>query len=453
MEPIEAPGEWWLPENPDKKVPGILSVSEEGRAELRLIGAFRSWRDMGTTSVAEDGSSVTTLTQQAMENAAVYPRIVGISQASQFTLEDCFRTGMKENLLSSAPPTERIHVGQTFKGVLFEPGEALEFSSLTVQLDWLPYWLRLRGIEESVTSRRQEDDFSPVHHDLKLTRQEPKSFPGLDGGTITLGQTYGLLGDGVTERRLKQDAYFTVEAPDLSSVSSLLRQASLIQDLVSIGTGKVAAFRSVSLTHPDITTDLGGKRVTTNIDMYAPWQLKNPEEIRTLWEHDLVFSFDDIGGVAGIGGWLTGVRPYQYALSRAMATRYARGGFAADSFFATAAALEAYDRTKHQDNQYYVDRLKRCGEFAGVPFVNLVGKVDNWARVAKDARNDVAHHNPGVGDASLEQVILGRSAYWLFVICMLREAGAPESLFKKLQGHSSFRWVRDEVAQLLAVSP
>lgn len=33
-------GYFWLPENKDIKIPGILSISDGGRAELEIIGSF-----------------------------------------------------------------------------------------------------------------------------------------------------------------------------------------------------------------------------------------------------------------------------------------------------------------------------------------------------------------------------------------------------------------------------
>lgn len=33
-------GYFWLPENKDIKLPGILSISDGGRAELEIIGSF-----------------------------------------------------------------------------------------------------------------------------------------------------------------------------------------------------------------------------------------------------------------------------------------------------------------------------------------------------------------------------------------------------------------------------
>ena len=67
------------------------------------------------------------------------------------------------------------------------------------------------------------------------------------------------------------------------------------------------------------------------------------------------------------------------ALSRVMTTRYG-SSYVGDLFLNCAAALEGYDRDKHGDDIYYVNRLKRCIEQAGDVFAYLVGYTDSWAR-------------------------------------------------------------------------
>ena len=35
-------GFFWLPEKPEKKIPGILTIKNGGEAELEIVGLFRS---------------------------------------------------------------------------------------------------------------------------------------------------------------------------------------------------------------------------------------------------------------------------------------------------------------------------------------------------------------------------------------------------------------------------
>jgi hypothetical protein len=48
-EPGEWAGLWWLPEEPENQIPGVLRYLPDGKLELSLIGAFEE-RLMTTTS-------------------------------------------------------------------------------------------------------------------------------------------------------------------------------------------------------------------------------------------------------------------------------------------------------------------------------------------------------------------------------------------------------------------
>jgi hypothetical protein len=54
---FEVDGDWWLPATPDRKVKGKLTVSEQGKGELALIGSLRPFFEAGETAT---GNGVTT---------------------------------------------------------------------------------------------------------------------------------------------------------------------------------------------------------------------------------------------------------------------------------------------------------------------------------------------------------------------------------------------------------
>lgn len=454
MESFEVSGQWWLPENPDNKVAGTLVVAEDGSSELQLIGSLRSYME-GGESVTENGHTVTTFSQKSLRDAGVYPRIHGFAGGKSFTLDDCFQTHWSSNLFGGGLDSQRIHVYQVFRGVLFEQGEKLEFTTLFVTMDWLAYWVQRGGISEEVTFKEAEaSGLRPIQHVLTIKPVEDEVFSGLKGTTIKLRQSYGLDGDNITEKRLSQDFLFAIEADGLVPLSDLLSQAGALQDLVSMGTGKVAAFKEVKLRHPDVTQTLGDKTREVSIDLFAQWQVTNGTTPKNLTSYDMPFSLGQLGGVEKIGDWLSASELHQAAVSRVMATRYGAGSYVGDSFMNCAAALEGYDREKHgsKNKKNYVDRVKRCVAHAGPVFAELVGDTDAWAKAVRDKRNDVAHHKVGVEAASTEQLLLSKSAYWLFVLCLLRDAGAPDVVFDNIRQHSAFAWLQAQLADLSGIS-
>lgn len=440
MDSIEAPGQWWLPENPDHKVSGTLVIRESGEAELRLIGTLRSPFYGGDVATAIDGTTTITHSSRSMHNAGLYPRILGQAGSKEYTLDDCFQTQLRENLFGDALGLESIHVHQVLQGAWFEQGEGLEFTRLVLHMDWLAYWVELSGISEN----RIVDS---MERTLTLRSIESQQFEGLDGTRMMLGQSWEVSGDGITERRLTQDFYFEVEAPTLMPLNALLSQAGALQDLVSIATGKRAAFKSISLRHPDVATRRGDTRYLSAIDLFAQWQVKNASTPKRLTSYDMPFSLTQLGGVDGISRWLNAVAEHIPALSRVMTAQYG-STYVGDLFLNCAAALEGYDRDRHGDDIYYLERLKRCVVHAGDLFAYLVDDTDAWARAVKNRRNDLAHHNAGVEAATTEQRLLGSSAYWLFVLCLLRDASAPDAVFDNIRQVGSFQWLKLQLTDL-----
>jgi hypothetical protein len=134
-----------------------------------------------------------------------------------------------------------------------------------------------------------------------------------------------------------------------------------------------------------------------------------------------------------------------------MASRYAKEMFVSDRLLNCSAALEAFDRdsTKIKGSNLRT-RLQRCAALAGNPFANLVGGVDRWAETIRLERNDVAHHfGRRMRTSGSETYYFWQSLYWLYVMCLLRESGAPEEVFNHLQRHGQYQWLIPRVQAVI----
>lgn len=446
MESFEAHGEWWLPENPEVKVPGTLAVDQDGSAELRLIGSLRSPFDKGASTTV-DGVTKTTFSEESMEQAGVYRQITGQVENHFYTLEDCIQTRRRGQLFGRAYE-ERIRVHYVLKGIGFDVDEPLEFDSIAVSLEWLPDWVQKTGFDGTDHYLNQEDGLHRAGHSLTVNQLEPERFTGPSGSECHLRHSYSKCGDGVTTKGFTQDFYFGLRYSKQTALSDLLSDVGILQDLVTMGSGRVAAFKSVTLTHPDITRDgPGGKKYQPSINLFAPWQVRSEVRQKALTERDMFFSLPTMGGVEGVERWVRIATKYRSQLSRVMGTRYSEAAYSTDNLLSCAAALESYDREKHGDKRVnFIDRLRRCIEVGGKVFSDLVGDTEVWAGAVKDNRNWVAHHLESIDGASAEQIVLSDSAYWLFVICLLRDSEAPDAAFESMRGHADYRRLQRQLA-------
>lgn len=442
-------GMWWLPETPDERVAGTLTLQEDGRLRLALIGALDSGLSAGEAPVTKDGTTTVSFTERSMERAGVYSRVLGLVGQKAYTLEDCFQA-RRSGALFGGLQSQRLVVGQVFEGVHFEPGEALEFSKAYAWMDYLAYWVMESGLEESIEFTKDDDGLD--QHSATTLRVKPlpiKTCAAPTGAAVSLGQSYGVAGDNVLERKLTQDFYVSVSYGERQPLSRLLEQLSDIQDLVAIGTGRTPGYSKLSLRHPDVVHNLREKQYDVPIEMLATWQVEHDATISSLMHHDMFFSLPDLGGIAAVERWLAVTAVHRSPLGRVMATRYSKTMLVSDRVFNCAAALEAYDREKYGDDVTFAARVQRTIDTAGEPFSKLVADVSAWKTALKDARNDVAHHKARMGTVSSEHFYLAESTFWLFVSALLRDADAEESAFEQIAAHQRYRWLQRRLAEIL----
>ena len=171
---------------------------------------------------------------------------------------------------------------------------------------------------------------------------------------MNLEHEYSFEGDEVTARGFKQDFQFRIKYSDLTDLTELLAQVSALQDLVTIGLGRPAAFSRISLRHPDLVDTLPGKEREwpTPVPMTARWMVQ--PDGKKFRSHDVVFTLEDLGSLDVVSAWIVQAQKNRSALSRVMSTRYSESMYSNDSFMNCAAAIEAYDRNKHNDDIYYI---------------------------------------------------------------------------------------------------
>lgn len=148
---FEMTGLWWLPEAPDDHLAGTLE-SRNGRLSLKLIGNFGS--EIGLASNEKT------------------PIIVGVAEAREVTLLECFHTGTGFKVPGT---TEQSFLPRyIFAGGHVLDGKVARFESFAVQFTDLGPWLMQTPITESfkLGEDKQLEEISHVY------RQSPKvTFP------------------------------------------------------------------------------------------------------------------------------------------------------------------------------------------------------------------------------------------------------------------------------------
>jgi hypothetical protein len=443
LEDIEVGGLWWLPGREDRKVPGTFTFDTEHGGRLTLVGALRD--NVAVPALTEDGDFTLGISADDVEAAGTYDWILGLANGTFFTLQKAFETNRSGNFWEETNH-QVIQVGRTFRGAHFNDTVPASGNELAIQLEGLSYWVGRSGL-----TSRQEVEAGSKEPRFILTGKplETDSIQLTGGGNLHLEHWVRL---GITPDTLTIRNNFQVKFSygDPQPVDELLDVASDLQDLVSIGIGGAAEFEHVGLYHPDVYFPVGDTREPEEITVGAHWTAVGSGDLKPRYTK-LVFNLREFGGLTGVARWLAVAQKHRSTLSRVMATYYATNMYVSDRYLNRLAALEALDRTEGgEKNKSFERRLKWCVTTAGPAIDTLVDNTDAWIATLVSDRNDIAHHfGRRLREESAEQFFLAESAYWLYILCLLRLSDAPDAVFDDIVQHEKFQLLKRRLARFL----
>jgi hypothetical protein len=441
MPTLEKGGEWWLPEHPEHKVPGLARIDEREGTSLMLLGELRSRGDRGVRVPRDDGLTELHFTEESMEVAARYPRLLGQVGSKAVTLVDGFMRQHEQNLMGGIT-TEVIGFNQALVGMWVPAKEEIVFDRVSVSIQWLAEWVSESHMTET---HRPDGDAFAVEVDQAPSRHVRLG----DSRTVWLHHGIHLTGDLRNQRTVGQLYRFETRHSQLLPLLDLMRFPNRLRDLVSIATGRSCGYESVTLTHPRVVrrgTHRGRRPQRLPVEFYARWSAHDYQEAAPSL-HDMLFTLPDLGGLPGLGRWMRVAERYQHQLDVVMATRI-HMGIVSDHLLNRVAALESFHRVRSGHVRPALrTSLLACADLAGEPFARLVGDVERWVMAIKAQRHDIAHGSDG-GYETEPMLYFADTAYWLFVVCLLREMKAPKTVFRHIVETSDFRFLQRKFAAL-----
>jgi len=176
-------GYFWLPESPDKKIFGTLTILNGGSTELEVIGLFHD----GIKAIHDDNVN--------------FKMIIGfVEDEGYVTLLDSFYS--KKNISFGAISKSKLVVNCVFSRVSFEEDKDILFNTLSFSVDCLDEWVGFTGInvENNYEARSSVVTYNPI---------ESISYSLKNGMRLELGFAHTLPGyPNITEVKITQRAYF-----------------------------------------------------------------------------------------------------------------------------------------------------------------------------------------------------------------------------------------------------
>lgn len=325
--PIEKIGYFWLPGDPEQRLPGTLRVSDKGKVTLEVIGTFGS-----DTFASFFGPSS-------------LGRIVGeIQDDDLITLEGCRYISRKTSLgyLSRC----MITADYLYTGVLFEDGEAVAFTKLDVALTGFDEWLGISGLH----SDHQHDKRTVI-----MRYEMPQEILYQLPNAITLAFTfsYSLSHPEYAEGVIKQKALLSIRCNEPRPINELLSSLHKIVRFLSFAMDCDSSVEAIECYSPDITRELSnGESYEHRVSLYCQGFCSSDPAKSIEWP-DMLFRFSDVRDRLPqlITNWHTRYDNAEPGINLYFASKYGGHRYLEGKFLSLSQGVESLHRRNSSDTQ------------------------------------------------------------------------------------------------------
>lgn len=407
-------GTWWLPESPDKRVGGVLTVKPSGICELQLTGSLLA-NPLWTQNVDDGGPEI-----EAKEV------VHGEAASEEFTILHAQVIGGGVGL-PFVDQTQILLPQVVLRGRHLAYADERVFAAAEIELDNLTAWSSLSGFSSTINTeamRGASDDYWVRYQLARPAARNDKGF--LEGFEVEL-KWQSTFNPHVTEthasRQLKAServqANFKSRAP--ASWDQFIEVTKRFQDLLTFATRHPCAIRSCHLILAGEGGQASGRIELIRRAFVKPKRDAEDRRSRFLFRRsdvsfqELLDKWDRLHSEIGLG------------IHVLLGLDYKRGGYIENRIINATSAAESIHRAlfpkatglppeEHQallekvreavagnekkqwilgrlgNHPGFVDRMHQLAEVpAEVAVRALLEDTNQWAKWLRDARNAVAH--------------------------------------------------------------
>ncbi|WP_353828212.1 HEPN domain-containing protein [Agromyces sp. SYSU T0242] len=479
-EPQSWKGHWWLPEEPDHRVAGILTYDPGQGLHLSLIGG---WEYRVMTAIGTGGYSVSGGFQQ-------WPMILGQVERQLVTVLDARTVKARSNLFDapgSPPDVLELGANTALIGCHLDSPDEAAFVSGTATVENLTAWLPRTSIETKVTWTKG----SQATGAIEVERIEPlvATFGDIEIKMHLLSWLPSIeTTRAATIARVKEHASIELRSPDGRALMEWIRHFSAVADLMSFSTLKACgliAMRVYLPATPDrYPDDYPLRDEPHKVEVYSRRHVVPQPDAPAVT--DLLLTPNDLPFADLLPGWLALHDQFSAARGMILGLRYVTGGYIETRVVTAVAAAEAmhralklgpripqdeFDELKNllmgaiparrkpwlsdmlgRNEPTLKQRLLALAKRPGAVMEMLVPDPETWARLAGQARNKLAHEGSGGGGDFRQLYAIVEVTAAVVVLNMLHELGVPEDRLRRaITEHSvlshAARLARDELTQ------
>lgn len=462
-------GHWWLPDNPDQKVPGVLSFSPDKGLRLDLIGGWK----YGVTVPGENGSTIVTGDLQS------WPVVVGFGDGKGITLLGVRVASAKSfggpGGWLGAPDKLRLRASTALVGVHMDDPADPAFIAASADVEDLTTWSRRGGIKHKIRWGAKPGEVSGKIISRRLSPLAVETGPL----TVKLSH-YTWLPFSQESRaqrvsRVRESQVIRFERQDPQPYEYWMDLLDGMADLMSLSTLRACGLISIRMFLPPTPDEWPDghpmKDQPHEVTVYTRRLVKPRPDDKALDLRSFVLTLDDLPFEELLPKWLEARDTFAAARSMILGLRYVRNGYIETRVVTAVAAAESMHRAldpappippaefaelrkllfdaipkerkawlsdrinKHSNVPTLKQRLLELVERVGDAGNELVHDPEVWAKAARDARNNLAH--VGTADNDLEHLhVVAEVSAAVVILNLLHELGVPqERLLKAVREH------------------
>jgi hypothetical protein len=462
-------GLWWLADNPDDQVPGVLRYDAEGDLSLALIGAFED----RFVSTPAPGLTV------YHEGTRTWGVIHGAAEQREITLLGCIAVASKRTLFArvDSPDKQTVKAMKAIIGAHVSGEDDKAFAVAEVSVEDLGLWSASSVLEGFIGAPDGRIDGTGC---ISVKPTEAKSVM-VDRTEYVLAHTHtSPLFDqrtGGTVGRVRDTALFRVTPAEPFSLGVALGAARLVQDLIALAMHRPAGVIWLRLTMAGTQSMLPSGQPLPRRHAYVLYSpaARGKHDAKSADEGRALFTCASLPFEEVVPRWCEAHGRLQAAINMILGMSYAPARFIESNLLTAVGAAEVLHRGLHIDEkpipmeefgamrdamllqvpQAHRDRFKRAirndptlqdrlRALAARPdqeaIALLVPDVACWARSTTRARNDLAHEGTTRNHSLEELVAVIEVTKAVVILNLLHELGVPLSRQRELvQSHPELR--------------
>lgn len=406
-EEIKKSGYFWRPSEPDRKLPGTLSISDGGHIELEVIGRF--------------GGRI-----EVSLNANLNPieRLVGhIEKDEAVTLDGCYYKTLPLGI--GGVSKSLIRVSRVLIGATYDEDEPTVFNTLTFSVEGIDEWVGISGISV---------DYQLDERTATISYQPPEDISiNLDDGMRLLITFHWTLPGFpiIKEAKISQKTYFQLVSEEERELKEFTSVAHKITNFLCFAIDKTVSLDSMSATADNLRQDLGEgqtRRVLVNIYYSSlPYSKDEPK----IDQHDMLLGFakiqSDGDAERTIKNWIGTYKETYPAFDLYFSAKTREQPYLDVKFLTLTRGLEAYHKRKFDEGFVPLDQRIKC---IIEPFKEILGNEENRRNLIckiMNTRNDLTHSNldlnPQTDDEVKDLAVLCFKTELIFQLLLLWSIG------------------------------